>query len=386
MGCRDAGPERLQLTRSITRDPRFVDVPVIMCTSKNQETDKVWGMRQGARDYIVKPVDADELVSKIRRSTDAARAAQPRPGHTERWPTRKHCVNSRVASPSGCRRRARRIAASRGSRSSAARAASCFPLKEAGEIFPLSPIVPVPASHAWFLGVANLRGHLHGVVDLAGFLGVKGSEPLREQSRLVAFNAALDINCALLVDRCRACAASETDRRADDGSGRARFAGARYATHGARLAGAEPGRAGGDERFPEHRRLRRRRCAGPSTRDERGTMSFLNKIKGWGEGRRRRCRRRDDAPFDDAYASRRAPSRRAAADAAPLDVPTLQQTHGGDSRSSPRRAVRDAPTSPRPASRSDGRAARQRPAADRHRPSRSSSASSSVMVGSACSA
>jgi len=76
-----------------------------------------------------------------------------------------------------------------------------FPLKEAGEIFALSPIVPVPHSHAWFLGVANLRGHLHGVVDLAGFLGVKGTEPLREQSRLVAFNAALDINCALLVDR-----------------------------------------------------------------------------------------------------------------------------------------------------------------------------------------
>jgi twitching motility two-component system response regulator PilH len=41
-------------------------VPVIMCTSKNQETDKVWGMRQGARDYIVKPVNTDELVNKIK--------------------------------------------------------------------------------------------------------------------------------------------------------------------------------------------------------------------------------------------------------------------------------------------------------------------------------
>ena len=60
------GQNGFQLTRAITRDPRFVDVPVIMCTSKNQETDKVWGMRQGARDYIVKPVDADELVAKIR--------------------------------------------------------------------------------------------------------------------------------------------------------------------------------------------------------------------------------------------------------------------------------------------------------------------------------
>jgi twitching motility two-component system response regulator PilH len=60
------GQNGFQLTRAITRDPRFADVPVIMCTSKNQETDKVWGMRQGARDYIVKPVDADELIKKIK--------------------------------------------------------------------------------------------------------------------------------------------------------------------------------------------------------------------------------------------------------------------------------------------------------------------------------
>ncbi|MBU6259198.1 MAG: response regulator [Burkholderiales bacterium] len=60
------GQNGFQLTRSITRDPRYADVPVIMCTSKNQETDKVWGMRQGARDYIVKPVNTEELVSKIK--------------------------------------------------------------------------------------------------------------------------------------------------------------------------------------------------------------------------------------------------------------------------------------------------------------------------------
>jgi twitching motility two-component system response regulator PilH len=59
------GQNGFQLTRAITRDPRFANVPVIMCTSKNQETDKVWGMRQGARDYIVKPVNTDELVAKI---------------------------------------------------------------------------------------------------------------------------------------------------------------------------------------------------------------------------------------------------------------------------------------------------------------------------------
>ena len=53
------GLNGFQLTRTITRDPRWAAVPVIMCTSKNQETDKVWGMRQGARDYVVKPVNGD---------------------------------------------------------------------------------------------------------------------------------------------------------------------------------------------------------------------------------------------------------------------------------------------------------------------------------------
>ena len=60
------GQNGFQLTRSITRDPRWASVPVIMCTSKNQETDKVWGLRQGARDYIVKPINGDELIAKIK--------------------------------------------------------------------------------------------------------------------------------------------------------------------------------------------------------------------------------------------------------------------------------------------------------------------------------
>jgi twitching motility protein PilI len=76
-----------------------------------------------------------------------------------------------------------------------------LPLREAGEIFALAPVLAVPYSHRWFLGVANLRGHLHGVVDLAGFLGVKAVDAGRDQSRLVGFNQSLDINCVLLVDR-----------------------------------------------------------------------------------------------------------------------------------------------------------------------------------------
>ena len=60
------GQNGFQLTRAITRDPQFASVPVIICTSKNQETDRVWGIRQGAKDYVVKPVDPDELIAKIR--------------------------------------------------------------------------------------------------------------------------------------------------------------------------------------------------------------------------------------------------------------------------------------------------------------------------------
>ena len=60
------GQNGFQLTRTITRDERYAGLPVIMCTSKNQETDKVWGLRQGARDYVVKPVKAEELMAKIK--------------------------------------------------------------------------------------------------------------------------------------------------------------------------------------------------------------------------------------------------------------------------------------------------------------------------------
>ena len=59
------GQNGFQLTRSISRTPAYANVPIIICTSKNLETDRVWGMRQGARDYITKPVDAAELFSKI---------------------------------------------------------------------------------------------------------------------------------------------------------------------------------------------------------------------------------------------------------------------------------------------------------------------------------
>ncbi len=59
------GLNGFQATRAITRDAATKHIPVFMCTTKGQETDKIWGIRQGASDYIVKPVDQDELLSKI---------------------------------------------------------------------------------------------------------------------------------------------------------------------------------------------------------------------------------------------------------------------------------------------------------------------------------
>lgn len=60
------GQNGFQLTRAINRTPEYTDIPIIICSSKNLETDRVWGLRQGARDYVTKPVDAAELLGKIK--------------------------------------------------------------------------------------------------------------------------------------------------------------------------------------------------------------------------------------------------------------------------------------------------------------------------------
>jgi twitching motility protein PilI len=111
-----------------------------------------------------------------------------------------------------------------------------LPLRDAGEIFALAPILPVPHSQQWFLGVANLRGHLHGVVDLAAFLGVKTNEIGREQARLVGFSSSLDINCTLMVDRLAGLRSdAELTPQADDGVPRPAFVGTRLRDASGRL-------------------------------------------------------------------------------------------------------------------------------------------------------
>ena len=59
------GSSGFQVTRALNRDPETQSIPVILCTSKSTETDRIWGLRQGARDYVTKPVDGEILLAKI---------------------------------------------------------------------------------------------------------------------------------------------------------------------------------------------------------------------------------------------------------------------------------------------------------------------------------
>ena len=81
----------------------------------------------------------------------------------------------------------------------AAGAGLLLPLTEAGEIAPFRGCVAVPHTRAWFLGVANLRGQLLGVVDLAAFLGLAPAPA--GGGFIVALNPRLEAGCALRVDR-----------------------------------------------------------------------------------------------------------------------------------------------------------------------------------------
>ena len=65
------GLNGFQATRQLTKNADTADIPVIICTTKDQETDRVWGMRQGAKDYITKPVQEADLLGKVQAALGA---------------------------------------------------------------------------------------------------------------------------------------------------------------------------------------------------------------------------------------------------------------------------------------------------------------------------
>ncbi len=61
------GKNGFQATRDLSRNPATATIPVIIIATKDQETDKIWGMRQGASDYIVKPANEADLLARINK-------------------------------------------------------------------------------------------------------------------------------------------------------------------------------------------------------------------------------------------------------------------------------------------------------------------------------
>ncbi len=59
------GMNGFQATRQISKDEETAHIPIIIVTTKDQETDRVWGLRQGAKDYLTKPVDEATLIEKV---------------------------------------------------------------------------------------------------------------------------------------------------------------------------------------------------------------------------------------------------------------------------------------------------------------------------------
>jgi len=61
------GKNGFQVCRQIRSDARWASLPIVMVTSKDQESDRFWGMKQGASDYITKPFDPSNLLETVRR-------------------------------------------------------------------------------------------------------------------------------------------------------------------------------------------------------------------------------------------------------------------------------------------------------------------------------
>lgn len=78
-----------------------------------------------------------------------------------------------------------------------------LPLVQSGEIFPWTAVQAVPYTKPWYVGVANLRGGLNGVVDLAALVAGQSSaaDRITSESRLVSLHGALGVNAVLWIDR-----------------------------------------------------------------------------------------------------------------------------------------------------------------------------------------
>ena len=141
-----------------------------MCTSKSQETDKIWGMRPG-RARLHRQARRPRRAARQDHRRSADRPSSPtRYDHGPRRTTRPSLVPAGTCDPP--RRQddgAGGVVAARASNARGER--WLIRLADAGEVIAVPPIVPVPLTQRWFLGIANIRGNLFSVIDFAAFLG-----------------------------------------------------------------------------------------------------------------------------------------------------------------------------------------------------------------------
>jgi twitching motility protein PilI len=94
-----------------------------------------------------------------------------------------------------------------------------LPLAQAGEIFPLRSLLKLPHAKPWLTGVAQLRGDLYTVIDLAAFLGLRAPQsmdPAAPEGQVVMLAPALQVNAALRVDRLAGLRGEDQLARIDD--------------------------------------------------------------------------------------------------------------------------------------------------------------------------
>jgi twitching motility protein PilI len=109
-----------------------------------------------------------------------------------------------------------------------------LPLAQSGEIFPLRTLLKLPHAKPWLTGVAQLRGDLYTVVDLAAFLGLRAPQsvdPAAPEGQLVMLAPALQVNAALRVDRLAGLRGEEQlvrEPEAADNTARPAFAAGRW--------------------------------------------------------------------------------------------------------------------------------------------------------------
>jgi two-component system, chemotaxis family, response regulator PixH len=60
------GESGFEFCRELKDNPQTQDIPVVMCSTKDSEMDKFWGMKQGAASYLTKPINVDELIRTIK--------------------------------------------------------------------------------------------------------------------------------------------------------------------------------------------------------------------------------------------------------------------------------------------------------------------------------